>query len=243
MMGTTKNLAIACLLAATLLPSWSPGALALVIPGPPDPDARESRAERPVYRREVRAWYSSSPKRVSVEREIRMSYRDRRSGVRQRRSPLKRAHTEIHAAATFGGGSFQSRSNSEVISYRNSSLSRINRRYGPGIRRHNDQERGVGRQATTYVTASWYGWDFHGRQTASGEVYNMYDHTAAHRTLPFGTMVRVTNLRNGLNTVVCINDRGPFVAGRDIDLSYGTARHLGMLDTGLERVRLEILPG
>jgi rare lipoprotein A len=71
----------------------------------------------------------------------------------------------------------------------------------------------------------------------------MYDRTAAHRTLPFGTMVRVTNLRNGLNTVVRINDRGPFVAGRDIDLSYGTARYLGMLDTGLERVRLEILPG
>ena len=71
----------------------------------------------------------------------------------------------------------------------------------------------------------------------------MYGRTAAHRTLPFGTMVRVTNLRNGLNTVVRINDRGPFVAGRDIDLSYGTARHLGMLDTGLERVRLEILPG
>jgi hypothetical protein len=242
MMGTTKNLAIACLLAVTILPSWSPRALALVIPGPPDPDARESRAEQPVYRREVRAWYSSSPMHVSVEREISISYRGRRPGIRQRRSTLQEARTEVRTA-TFGGGSFESRSNSGIISYRNSSLSRTNRRYSPGTRLRGAQGQDIRRPATTYTTASWYGWDFHGRQTANGEVYNMYDRTAAHRTLPFGTMVRVTNLRNGLNTVVRINDRGPFVAGRDIDLSYGTARHLGMLDTGVERVRMEILPG
>jgi rare lipoprotein A len=92
-----------------------------------------------------------------------------------------------------------------------------------------------------YVTASWYGRKFHGRTTANGETYNMYAHTAAHKTLPFGTMIRVTNLSNGRQTMVRINDRGPFVKGREIDLSYATARDLGMLDTGVEKVRLEIL--
>ena len=71
----------------------------------------------------------------------------------------------------------------------------------------------------------------------------MYERTAAHKTLPFGTVVRVTNLSNGKQVVVRINDRGPFVRGRDIDLSYATARELGMLDSGIEKVRLEILPG
>jgi rare lipoprotein A len=92
-----------------------------------------------------------------------------------------------------------------------------------------------------YATASWYGRDFHGRQTASGEHFNMNDHTAAHRTLPFGTVVRITNLRNGKHTTVRINDRGPWVRGRDIDLSYGAARDLGMLNTGLERVFIEVI--
>ncbi|GAB4350741.1 MAG: hypothetical protein Kow0099_34440 [Candidatus Abyssubacteria bacterium] len=69
----------------------------------------------------------------------------------------------------------------------------------------------------------------------------MYERTAAHRNLPFGTRVKVTNLRNGRHTVVRINDRGPFVKGREIDLSYGAARELGMLESGIERVRLEIL--
>jgi rare lipoprotein A len=71
----------------------------------------------------------------------------------------------------------------------------------------------------------------------------MYERTAAHRTLPFGTVVRVTNLSNGRQATVRINDRGPFIKGRDIDLSYGTARALGMVDSGIEKVRLEILKG
>ena len=71
----------------------------------------------------------------------------------------------------------------------------------------------------------------------------MYARTAAHKTLPFGTVVRVTNLRNGRQAVVRINDRGPFIKGRDIDLSYRTARDLGMVETGIEEVRLEILSG
>jgi rare lipoprotein A len=87
--------------------------------------------------------------------------------------------------------------------------------------------------------ASWYGHPFDGRRTASGEIYNMYAMTAAHRTLPFGTMVRVHNLENGQSTVVRITDRGPFVEGRIIDLSYAAAQAIHMPGTAL--VRLEIL--
>ena len=96
---------------------------------------------------------------------------------------------------------------------------------------------------TIYGVASWYGGDFHGRTTASGERFNMYAYTAAHKTLPFGTIVRVTNLRNDRQTVVRINDRGPFARGREIDVSYKAACDLGMLETGLEKVRIEILSG
>ena len=87
--------------------------------------------------------------------------------------------------------------------------------------------------------ASWYGHPYHGRRSASGEIYNMYDMTAAHRTLPFGTQVRVHDLENGRDVTVRINDRGPFVEGRIIDLSYAAAQAMGM--PGLARVRLEIL--
>jgi rare lipoprotein A len=87
--------------------------------------------------------------------------------------------------------------------------------------------------------ASWYGHPFHGRQTASGEIYNMYAMTAAHRTLPFGTQVRVHDLENGRDVQVRINDRGPFVEGRIIDLSFAAAQAMGMPGTAL--VRLEIL--
>lgn len=89
--------------------------------------------------------------------------------------------------------------------------------------------------------ASWYGREFHGRPTASGERYDMHELTAAHRTLPFGTRVRVTNLENGRSVRVRINDRGPFVDGRIIDLSYGAAKKIAMVKAGVVRVRLEIL--
>lgn len=89
--------------------------------------------------------------------------------------------------------------------------------------------------------ASWYGDPFHGRKTASGEVYNMYDMTAAHKTLPLGTMVRVTNRQNGKSVDVRINDRGPFVRGRIIDLSYAAARKLGILGPGTAPVRIVAL--
>lgn len=89
--------------------------------------------------------------------------------------------------------------------------------------------------------ASWYGHPYHGRPTASGEIYNMYAMTAAHRTLPFGTMVRVHDLDNGKSVNVRINDRGPFIPGRIIDLSYAAAEDLNMVGPGSAHVQLEIL--
>jgi rare lipoprotein A len=89
--------------------------------------------------------------------------------------------------------------------------------------------------------ASWYGGKFHGRLTSSGEVFDSNEMTAAHRTLPFGTMVKVTNLDNGKTAIVKINDRGPFVEGRIIDLSRAAADTLGMIGQGVARVSLEIV--
>jgi rare lipoprotein A len=89
--------------------------------------------------------------------------------------------------------------------------------------------------------ASWYGPDFHGKTTSSKEVYDMYDLTAAHRSLPFGTYVVVTNLDNGKSVIVRINDRGPFVERRIIDLSYAAAQALDMVDPGVIPVEIEIL--
>ncbi len=90
--------------------------------------------------------------------------------------------------------------------------------------------------------ATWYGFEFHGRETASGEIYNMYDLTAAHRDLPLGTRVRVINLENQKSVVVRINDRGPWVFTSTIDLSFGAAEKLAMVRRGRVNVRIEPLP-
>ncbi|AFZ42407.1 rare lipoprotein A [Halothece sp. PCC 7418] len=89
--------------------------------------------------------------------------------------------------------------------------------------------------------ASWYGSRFHGRRTASGERFNAWAYTAAHRSLPFGTKVRVTNLRNNRAVVVRINDRGPYSGGRVIDLSKAAAQAIGMLRSGTAPVRIEVV--
>lgn len=89
--------------------------------------------------------------------------------------------------------------------------------------------------------ASWYGKDFHGKKTSNGETYNMYAMTAAHKTLPIGTYVRVILLDNGKETIVRINDRGPFVKGRIIDLSYKAASEIGIADSGTARVKIAAL--
>ncbi len=89
--------------------------------------------------------------------------------------------------------------------------------------------------------ASWYGPKFHGNKTASGEMYNMYKKSAAHKTLPLGTYVKVLNLHNGKQTVVRINDRGPFVKGRIIDLSYAAAKEIGLVGPGVAKVKITAL--
>jgi rare lipoprotein A len=89
--------------------------------------------------------------------------------------------------------------------------------------------------------ASWYGAEFARRRTASGEVFDPHKLTGAHRTLPFGSKVRVTNLHNGRSVLVTITDRGPFLRHREIDLSYGAARVLGMVERGVARVSIEPL--
>jgi rare lipoprotein A len=90
-------------------------------------------------------------------------------------------------------------------------------------------------------SASWYGGKFHGRKTANGERYNQNALTAAHKTLPFGTKVRVTNESNGKSVVVRINDRGPYVGKRVIDLSRAAANAVGMVQRGVARVKMEVL--
>lgn len=89
--------------------------------------------------------------------------------------------------------------------------------------------------------ASWYGPGFHGKEASSGEIYNMYEFTAAHKLLPMGTYVLVTNLENGRQLVVRINDRGPFVEDRCLDLSYASAKELGIIGKGTARVRITAL--
>ena len=89
--------------------------------------------------------------------------------------------------------------------------------------------------------ASWYGRDFHGRKTANGEIYDMHAMTAAHKTLPLGTRIRVKNLKNNRTILVRVNDRGPFVRGRIVDLSYTGAKKLDMLDSGTAPVEIVAL--
>lgn len=94
---------------------------------------------------------------------------------------------------------------------------------------------------TKYIVASWYGSDFHGRPTASGEPFNMYANTCAHKEYPFGTKLRVTNTSNRRSTECTVNDRGPFVDGRDLDLSYACAKEIGLIGTGTGKVRIDYI--
>ncbi|MGH9727354.1 MAG: septal ring lytic transglycosylase RlpA family protein [Candidatus Acidiferrales bacterium] len=94
---------------------------------------------------------------------------------------------------------------------------------------------------TWVCLSSWYGGDFDGQVTANGEIYDMYAQTAAHPSLPLGSVVRVENLRTHKSAVVRINDRGPYVPGRSLDVSYQVARELGFAHRGVARVRVELL--
>jgi rare lipoprotein A len=92
-----------------------------------------------------------------------------------------------------------------------------------------------------YGKASWYGGRFHGRKTASGERFNKHGYTGAHRKLPFGTIIRVTNLRNGKEVYIKVNDRGPFVKGRMLDISRAAAEAIGSINRGVMRVKVEVI--
>jgi rare lipoprotein A len=102
---------------------------------------------------------------------------------------------------------------------------------------------GPGAEYVEQGVASWYGEPFNGHRTANGEIYDMYQFTAAHRTLPFGAVLRVTNLSNGKQTEIRINDRGPFVGNRIIDLSLSAARAIEMVGPGTAQVRIEMISG
>ncbi|MEA3491502.1 MAG: septal ring lytic transglycosylase RlpA family protein [Campylobacterota bacterium] len=106
------------------------------------------------------------------------------------------------------------------------------KRYHPTYVRLGQKMRGV---------SSWYGPNFHGKQTSSGERYNMHARTAAHKTWPMNTMVKVSNLQNGKSTIVRINDRGPFVRGRIIDCSYRAGKEIGLDRMGIAKVQIKVL--
>lgn len=95
----------------------------------------------------------------------------------------------------------------------------------------------------TFAHASYYGRgdSLHGKKTANGEKFNSNDFTAAHRTYPFGTKLKVTNPENGLFVIVRVNDRGPWIIGRDLDLSYGAAKKIGIIDKGVKKVSVEVV--
>lgn len=88
---------------------------------------------------------------------------------------------------------------------------------------------------------SYYAHFFHGRKTASGSRYNMHDLTCAHKTLPFGTLLRVTNLLNNMSVIVMVTDRGPYIAGRMIDISYGAAKKINMTKKGIANCKVEVI--
>ena len=141
------------------------------------------------------------------------------------------AHGLMVALLIVGLGAAQGPDNSEASSSQ-TSLAKL---------KPNNRKQASKNQPFQIGTASWYGEYFEGKPTASGEDYDMFDMTAAHPTLPLGSYVRVTNLRNGRAVVVKVNDRGPIVQGRIIDLSYGAAQVLQFKNHGLQKVRLDVV--
>ena len=99
----------------------------------------------------------------------------------------------------------------------------------------------IKREKTAIYTSSYYGPKFHGKATASGEIFNMYGNTAAHKELALGTILKVTYLKTGKSVIVKVNDRGPFIPGRDLDLSYGAAKKIGLVKEGVGKVKVTVL--
>ncbi|MDC0933003.1 septal ring lytic transglycosylase RlpA family protein [Arcobacteraceae bacterium] len=144
---------------------------------------------------------------------------------------------------SYNNGSYYNHSNNsnKVVKIKNSKAMHratmrpyevFGKKYYPTLAHVNDDFRGI---------ASWYGPNFHAKKTSNGEIYNMYGQTAAHKTLPMNTIVKVDNLENGKSTVVRINDRGPFVAGRIIDLSNKAAHAIDMVKKGTAKVKITVL--
>ena len=109
------------------------------------------------------------------------------------------------------------------------------------VRKYSSSPGGSTQGAYQVGLSSYYAHKFHGRPTASGEIFDMHGLTAAHRELPLGTVIRVTHLNNGRSVVVKVNDRGPFIEGRILDLSLGAAIEIDMVEEGVARVKIEIL--
>ncbi len=114
-------------------------------------------------------------------------------------------------------------------------------RYAGNKKPHKTQKTRTKHSKTLIGLASYYAEDFHGKLTANGEVYDMYGLTAAHKTLPLNTIIRVTNLENDKSLILRINDRGPYVKGRILDCSYGAAVKLGFVGMGTTKVKIEVI--
>ena len=99
----------------------------------------------------------------------------------------------------------------------------------------------IQRKKSAVLTSSYYGSKFHGRPTANGEIFNMYGKTAAHKELPLGTILKVTYLKTGKSVKVTVNDRGPYIVGRDLDLSYGAAKKIGLTADGVGKVKVTVI--
>lgn len=113
------------------------------------------------------------------------------------------------------------------------------KKYGSGAA--TDQKMIESKGKVLYMVSSYYGSEFHGRQTSNGEIFDMYKFTCAHKTLPFNTRLKVTNEDSNEYVIVRVNDRGPFVYGRDLDLSYAAAVEIGLIAEGVKKVKVEIL--
>src|SRR6266849_4994758 len=148
------------------------------------------------------------------------------------RRPIAHGLAILLSVASFGAGAAQRPNSSESGSTPSTKAAK----YVHMQRKHR------GKKPYQVGTASWYGKQFEGKTTASGEPFDMHEFTAAHPTLPLGTYIRVTNLRNGRAVILRVNDRGPVVDGRIIDVSYGAAQILGMSGKGIQRVRLDLAP-
>lgn len=149
-------------------------------------------------------------------------------------SPLPNVNVSVPVSLPGGGGSSGGR-----LPSGNGGYYKTGKPYQVAGKWYHPLQSAAGYEATG--TASWYGSDFHSKKTANGERYDMYAMSAAHKTLPLPSLVRVTNLENGRSVVVRVNDRGPFVKDRLIDLSYAAARELGFEAQGTTRVRVEVI--